>query len=148
MRQALLFIVFIFLGAWFIYMNSRRTSVANKEALEDLNLNLTGVVESVENGNGFHGYGIVRLKVIESNISDYDPRGTRKYFFCVIKNGMAEIYDHASTGNTYIGDTLVYHTKEKINGIIRNGKLYEEGSISVSTEDNYYQFVRQKTIFK
>lgn len=47
---------------------------ANREALDSLNLHLTGVVESVQEGDNFHGYGIIRLKVISSNIQDYDPR--------------------------------------------------------------------------
>ncbi|SCC63844.1 hypothetical protein GA0116948_12512 [Chitinophaga costaii] len=141
-------IVGIVLLIWEIHFDFHRRSEINKIALVDLDLELTGIVENVDNGDNFHGYGIIRLKIINSNIQAYDPRGKLQYYFCIIKDGIAEVYDHASSSNTFIGDTLVYNTREKISAIIKNGRKIKNGSIGVNTEDAYYRYITLKTIFK
>ncbi|OMP74878.1 MULTISPECIES: hypothetical protein [unclassified Chitinophaga] len=148
MKKVLIIIVGIVLFVWVLRSDCHRKNQTNKLALENLDLQLTGIVENVENGDNFHGYGIVRLRIVSSNIQTYDPRGKLQYYFCVIKDGVAEVYDHASTSNTFVGDTLVYNTKEKKGAIIKNGKKTQEGSIGVSTEDAYYRYIERKTIFK
>ena len=148
MSKLLIIIIGIALFVWVLRSDCHRKNETNKNALQDLDLQLTGVVEHVENGENFHGYGIVRLRIVKTNIHAYDPRGKLHYYFCVIKDGKAEIYDHASTSNTFVGDTLVYNTKEKKGALIKNGKTTQEGSIGVSTEDAYYRFIERKTIFK
>ena len=118
----------------------------DKIGLEDLNLKLTGVVVSVDYGDNFHSYGIIRLKVINSNIQEYDPRGKLQYYFCVIKNGMAEIYYHTPVSNT-IGDTMQFDTGIKMGGFIKNGKP-DYGDISIYGDDSYYEYIQKHTIFK
>jgi hypothetical protein len=105
-----------------------------------------GVVDSVDYANNghYHGYGIILLKIIRSNIQEYDPSTTQKFYYCLIKNGEVEIYDHAS--QTFKGDTLTIDTKSKIKSWIRNGKKEEQGSISINTNDDYNNYIRRHHI--
>lgn len=142
------FIVIVFLFAGFMYATHQTKSGAEKAALEDLGLRLKGVVESVDDGDNFHGYGIVRLRVIYSNIKTYDPRSKLSYYFCVIKDSVAEVYDHTSSRTTLVGDTLIYDTKKKVGGRIKNGKEVDVGDISVNTQEAYYDYIWTKTMFR
>lgn len=148
MRKVLIVIVGVFLGVCFLRSDCDNKKEAEQNGLENLNLQLMGVVESIEEGESFHGYGIIRLKIISSNIQDYDARGKLQYYFCIIKNNIAEVYDHVSVSRTFVGDTLAYDTKEKLGSRIKNGKKTEEGSIGINRDDAYYRFIERKTIFK
>jgi hypothetical protein len=146
MRKIILIIVFLVGGIIFLKLNFQQQKKIDKDFLEDINLQLLGVVDTVDKGNHYHGYGIIRLKVISSNIQEYDPRHKQEFYFCIIKNGIAEVYDHTSA--TYKQDTLFYDTKLKIGGFLKNGKKEEVGSISINTDKNYYNYIREHTIFK
>jgi hypothetical protein len=138
--------LFIVGGIIFFHLDTKRKNEIDKVGLEDLNLQLIGVIESVDKGNNYHGYGIIRLKIISSNIQEYDPRGKQEFYFCIIKNGVAEIYDHTSV--IFKKDTLVYDTKAKMGGYLRNGKKEDYGSISIYGNKDYYEYIKQHTIFK
>ncbi len=144
MRKVPIIIIAILLFSWFFYSQNKRQNEIDKVGLQDLNLQLTGVVENVDNGANYHGYGIIRLRIINSNIQEYDPRTKQEFYFCVIKNGMAEIYEHTFVSKV---DTVTIDTKKKLMSYIENGKR-EIGSISINADENYYNYIRQKTIFK
>lgn len=146
MRVILLIAIFVIGAIVFFSLENKSQREVNKVGLEDLNLQLVGVVNSIDPGRNYHGYGIIRLKIINSNIQEYDPRSQQEFYFCIIKNGIAEMYDHVS--GTSKGDTLVYDTKVKLGSFLRNGKKEEEGSISINANKDYYNYIKQKTIFK
>lgn len=143
--RSLIGISFLILTAW---LSCKRNNEANYKALDELNLQLTGVIESFQEGGNFSGRGIIRLRVISSNIKEYDPRGKLPYFFCIIKGENAEVYDHVSAVRDSVGDTLIYDTKKRLRSEIKNGVKVNEGSILVSTTDGYYQFIERYTMFK
>ncbi len=144
MKKVSIIIIAILLFSWFIYSENKRKREVDKVGLEDLNLQLVGVVDSVDNGDNFHGYGIIRLKIISSNIQEYDPRSKQEFYFCIIKNGMAEIYEHTFVSKV---DTVTIDTKKKTMSYIENGKEVV-GSISINANEGYYDYIKQKTIFK
>jgi len=132
---------------WFVIHNdTKNENKINKAGLEDLDLQLVGVVDTVIKGSNYHDFGIIRLNIISSNIQEYDPRTNQKYYFCIIKNGIAEMYDH--TLNELKGDTLMYQSKLRLRSYLRNGKKEEEGSISINATEDYYNFIRRHTIFR
>ena len=59
-------------------------------------LELKGIIYSTQKLQnelqGYHGRGIIRVNILESNINEYDPRDKQSNYFCIIKNGKAEIY--------------------------------------------------------
>ena len=138
-------VIFVILGFLlmvnFFYVEAKKQHKIDKAGLEDLNFQLIGVVDSVDKGENFHAYGIIRLRILKSNIKEYDPRPKQQFYFCVIKNGIAEIYDHASL--IAKGDTLIYNTKEKMGGYLRNGRKYQYGSISINSDDSYWNYIHR-----
>lgn len=71
-------------------------------------LKLTGTVYDVQKvENKWLGYGgreIIRINIVKSNMTNYDPRETQANYFCIIKNEKAEIYawgwDKLKNGDT------------------------------------------------
>jgi hypothetical protein len=147
MRVIILVIVFVFGGIIFFTLENQKQNKIEEVGLEDLNLQLTGIIDTIDEGDNYHGYGIIRVKIISSNVEEYDPRSKQEFYFCIIKNGMAEIYDHTPT-NYSKGDTLMYNTKEKLGSFLRNGKKEQEGTISINANNDYYNYIKRKTMFK
>jgi len=141
MRKVIAIIVGILFICFCFYLDNKQDNEINKVALEDLNLHLVGVVDNVDYvSNGYyHGCGIIRVRIISSNIKEYTPPPDQKFYFCIIKNGKAEIYSGAF-GIIY-GDTLTINTKRKLMSVERNGKKEDEGSISVDEDDGYYAYI-------
>ncbi len=128
----------------YLYDSNKRKAVA-KAGLLDLNLQLTGVVDKViEGGSSYHGYGIIRLKIIHSSVDYYDPRSKLDFYYCMIKNGRAEIYDHTVGPKV---DTVYIDTRREIMSYMEDGSKVE-GSIGISTDEGYYDFIKEHTMFK
>lgn len=99
--------------------STRRDEIGNAVDRDDFrgieDLYLLGVVSSTEKVvnkmQGYHGRGIVRVSVIKSNMTIYDPRNTQANYYCILKGGKAEIYEHP--GNLKKGDTIILDVKER-----------------------------------
>src|SRR5690606_34158175 len=83
------------------------------QGLEDVKL--TGIVYFVNKniGNGFHGRGIIRVKILSSNVNHYDPRNKQINYYCIIKNKKAEIYC-TSASYLNIGDTVNINSNNRV----------------------------------
>jgi len=134
--------VAIILFLIFIIYDQIRISNYNKKYLINLNLVLTGIVESVDLSYIPNGFGVVKVNVIKSNINYYDPRNDHKYYYCLIKNSQAEFYQHALY-ECEIGDTIEVNTRERIFIIRNDGKRIQE-EIILYDNDKFYDYVRQK----
>jgi len=145
MKKLLLIISFVVALIFFFSLRAKKQNTVDKVCLEDLDLHLMGIIESVDKGDNFHGYGIIRLKIISSNIQEYDPRSKQDFYFCIIKKGIAEIYDH--TPLEFKRDTVIYDTKAKLGGYLINGEKVKYGSISINADKAYYDYIKKKTIF-
>ncbi|WP_131539557.1 hypothetical protein [Pedobacter nototheniae] len=124
-----------------LYFNLKTETRLNKATLEDLNLQLTGIVYKVDKVKGYNGFGIADLKIINSNIKNYDPRSKNDYYYCIIKNGKIEIYDIVVNAMT-IGDTIKIDTKNKTI-LYKNEGRKEEGTIMVNTDDGFYNYIKK-----
>ena len=144
MKKILVFLVVTVFFGWFIHIENKRQQEIDKIGLEDLNLQLTGIVDTVIEGNNYHGYGIIRLKIIKSNLKEYDPCLKQPFYFCIIRDGIAEIYEHTFVSKV---DTVFIDTKKKIMSYTEDGKKVT-GSISINADEDYYNYIRKKTIFQ
>ena len=94
-----------------------RVNAMNFTGIE--NLELTGIVYSVQDlehkQRNKQGYGpgrIIRLNIVKSNMHEYDPRDKQANYFCIIKDGRAEIYAGGPT-DLKKGDTLKLNIPER-----------------------------------
>jgi hypothetical protein len=122
-RQARIpLLVFFIITPIVFYIQIKNDRAADKFGLDDLNLRLTGVVDSIDRtqAGNYSGYRTVRIKIISSNIKTYDARRVSPCYFCMIRNGIAEIYDQsASDGTGYnggydIGDTIKINSRQRM----------------------------------
>lgn len=108
------------------------------------NLELKGVIFSVNNDKeitGDHGRRIIRLKIIETNMDEYDPRNKQANYYCIIKNGKAEIYETLG-GN--IGDSIVLNIPMKrISTHYLNGEVEEYNDISIGYP-SFFDYIKKK----
>ncbi len=76
------------------------------------NLELTGVISDIRKPNfPFHGFAIIDVNVIDSNVANYDPRKIQANYLCLIKDSVMELY----TGVDFmsINDTIKLDLSEK-----------------------------------
>ena len=73
---------------------------------------MTGIVTDVDEVKGFNAYGIITVRILKTNITEYDPRDTMEFYYCIIRDSIAEIYDHAF--RNMIGDTINIDTKKEL----------------------------------
>ena len=140
-RIILILLIGIVIITGFFYLINRSEVNLNKSGLEDLDLKLRGVVYKIDKVSGFNGSGIANLKIINSNVRNYDPRPTDSYYYCIIKNGEAEIYD-SHVRFMSIGDTIEIDTKNKTI-LYKNMGVYEKGNIFINTDDRFYNYIKE-----
>lgn len=84
--------------------NLYEVDIKNFRGIEDLKL--TGVIyEVIDNIGNYHGTGILRVNIIETNIEYYDPRDKQINYYCIIKYGKSEIYLN-NLSEVTVGDTI------------------------------------------
>jgi hypothetical protein len=138
-------IIFIFvtllLVAYFLMEIKRQDT--ERVALDSLNLKLSGVVLDVKQLESTHGTGIILIKIINSNVDYYDPRSKVENYYCIIRNGIAEVYDgHAFSilpSDTVYIDSRAREIKWKND----KGKI-NTGTIWVNTDENFRNYVRER----
>tara|TARA_R110002072_G_scaffold260722_3_gene419222 strand:- start:400 stop:855 length:456 start_codon:yes stop_codon:yes gene_type:complete len=139
-----LLIFILFISCDFFYSDKEgRTEVSWLDFRGIENLELKGVVYSLNDkiGNGYHGRGIVRVNIIESNMDFYDPREKQANYYCLIKKGKAEIYDtHVSSFK--IGDTIIIDSKNKLLYFSQNGK-FKPTSMSIGPP-RFFNMIKTK----
>ena len=140
-RSRFLVLGLILVTVSFIYYITKDAS-DNKKYFNDLNLNLKGEVLATDVQNGFNGFGIVRVKIVESNINFYDPRGKSRNYYCIIKNGFAEIYQHGIS-ECEIGDTITVDTKKREFKIFKKDGNNVISDIVLYTNDFFYKYLQK-----
>lgn len=124
------------------------TKISNTNYDVIKNLELSGVVtELYEPGfPKFHGFGIIRLEVLETNIDYYDPRGSKDRYLLLIKDGQSELYEEITL--MQVGDTididlkklkLSYYSKK-----LKQNISYEPGIYGKSFFDHIQSEHQQK----
>lgn len=101
MKYVLLFLLFI-------YSCEPTTSseIKDFDFPEIDSLKLFGVITEINSLEkvSVHGYGIISLKVFDSNVKFYNPKEKHKRYFLVIKDDKADLF--AYVGTKKAGDTI------------------------------------------
>src|SRR5690606_4332492 len=140
------------LSLWYSLYTNRvedgivRVNVRNFTGIE--NLELTGIVYSYQfvrnKFQGYGGRGILRVDIIESNMGEYDPRDKQANYFCIIKDGKAEIYGWWPT-DLKKGDTLRLNIPERTMSFFtvdgKNDMVLKDIWIG---DVNFYNYIKEK----
>lgn len=76
-------------------------------------------------------------------MSSYQPRSDSRYFYCRIGPTRAELYDHTFTRPV---DTVILDTRKRTLRYHEDNH-WVESDIVANTEEDFYQFVNQHSIF-
>jgi hypothetical protein len=132
---------FIIVTALFFYSIAREAS-NNRTYFNDLNLTLKGEVLAADVPNGYNGFGILRVKILASNINYYDPRGKIKNYYCIIKNGIAEVYQHGIS-ECESGDIVTVDARKREFTIYKkDGKNFVR-DIVLYTNEFFYKYLQK-----
>ena len=105
-----------------------------------LDLQLTGVIDYLGAPTSANNFGVIGLTVLSTNKSHLDERKNRRYYYCLIKNGRAELYQYG-VNRCQIGDTILLNTK---NGLFVTKRGLEINSLPILlyTNDRFWEFVQ------
>lgn len=131
------------------YINKDGLRIVNENDFNGIkDLKLKGIVYSTQEVQnklqGYHGRGIVRVNIIESNMNEYDPRDKQANYFCIIKNGKAEVYGWLWL-NLKNGDTLNLNIKERtmVYTTEKNELPIEIKNITIGS-GSFFKFIQKK----
>lgn len=120
-------------------------SCENKEQSEyfdSLDLELTGIVQSIDLPSPYNGFGILKVSVIKSNFNQYDPRESKEHYYCIIRNGQAELYQFALY-DCEIGDSIEVSTKDRLFLVHKKtGKTIQKEMI-LYDNDKFYDYIKK-----
>ncbi len=136
----ILFIILIIGGTVMILKNK----IEGDTYFKNLSLELTGAITCIDCPENNNGFCIIDLKIISSNITDYDLRGKSNEYYCIIKNDRAEIYQCAGANIKYEnGDTINIDTyKEKIS-LYKNGDTIKDNICGVYTDPGFFEYIKK-----
>lgn len=106
-----------------------RNSAKDIKYYQEVNLNLSGIINEVRPLNSYgHDFGVISIKIIKSNIKNYDERKNLDRYLGVIKNNRAELV-FESISSVMQGDSIVLNIQNY--KLYRNGKLIDENIIGM-----------------
>jgi hypothetical protein len=109
---------------------------------DELNLQLKGKVLAIDIPQGYNGFGVVKVKILETNKDYYDPRNDARNYYCVIKDGIAEIYQHG-VFNCQPGDVVIVDVKRRIFTIQKPNGATDIQDIVLYTSEFFYKYIKK-----
>ncbi len=140
--------MFIVLVGMIIYLKKTGTQeYAKKNEVLDNDVNFSGHVIAVKQSNN-HAFGIIILKIIQSNVNNFNDKLKNSIYPYRIQENIAELYTIIPDG-IQEGDIVNLKSKEKNSHFYYvKTKQKSEGYIWVITEPLDIDFVKENTIFK
>ena len=130
-------LIAILVATAYFYCDNKREEALQKQRVTDLGLQLRGVITNKLERERGKGYGVLHVKILESNITHYDMRGKEPYF-CYINGDSALFY--VSSRRAVVGDTIQLNTNS-------NYVYNTKGEISFTTEiitwSDYWEKVKK-----
>ena len=108
------------------------------------NLKLTGeVYEVVDNIGNYHGTGILRVNIIETNIEYYDPRDHQANYYCIIKNGKAELYVKG-VSDIKPNDSIFVNISQEKSIVFNSKRNYNRQLSFIVYSRRFFDFIKRK----
>lgn len=107
-------------------------------------LKLSGeIYEVLDNIDNYHSTGILQVNIIDTNIEFYDPRDKQANYYCIIKNGQAEVYESELIG-TKKGDTILIDIKKGSTRIVNALAKKDEKKATIIYPRSFFDFLKRK----
>jgi hypothetical protein len=120
--------IFMFIIIGFIGFNKIEK---DSEYYKSIGLKLNGKIESIKKLTYGHDYGVISVKIYQTNLNHYDERNQLKRYFGVIKNDKADLVFN-SINSIKLEDSIVIDVLRY--KIFRNGKLIDENYIGMPND--------------
>jgi len=151
--KILLVLILIFLIAFNLYMfkdeifyrpndNIEEVGTRNFKGIE--NLKLTGeVYEVLDDIGNYNGMGILRIKIKETNIDHYDPREEQANYYCLIKNGILELYVKG-VSDIKINDSISINVPARESIVYNSGRDFNRKLSLLIYPRRFFDFIKRK----
>jgi hypothetical protein len=106
---------------------------------KNFHLDLQGVVTAVDIPESSNGFGIIRVRILTSNIDDYDPRGKYKFYYCLIKRGIAEFYQGGAS-SCNVDDTVSVNTDNRVFLIVKPGRTVTQSIVLYDDNPAFFRY--------
>ncbi len=132
----------IWRGLIFLFVLAACESKEQREYFDSLDLKLSGTIQSIDMPYGFNDFGILKVSIISSNISWYDPRKKLDHYYCIIKNNLAEIYQF-DLNNCDIGDTIEVNTLNRLFLVHKKNSILLYKRLALSNDELFFKYIRK-----
>lgn len=143
-------ILLIFLVIFSIYIafviNLGKTEVKNNSELMKNNIQFTGIITNIKI-SGNHAFGILQLKIVETNNHSFSSLLNDKLYPYAIKGDVAEIY-HFIPLELKEGYKVVFNSNSETLKVYNHDKFLYEWEVSIVTEKTDINFVKENTSLK
>jgi hypothetical protein len=117
----------------------------NRERLvENLALQLNGVVQYVDAPSGYNGFGIVGVKVLHSNQRGIPIKNLSIAQYCAVKEEQAEFYQY-SPELCDVGDSVYVNTSTQTFLITKPNSNRIERGILLNDDERFWKYVLKHT---
>jgi hypothetical protein len=116
---------------------------ADNKYFSELNLNLKGEVLSVYVPQNFKGFGIVTIRILNTNLKYYDPRNMHAFYYCLIKDSIAQVYQRGARICSP-GDIVEIDTKNRRFSLQSRTSGNKSWTIVLTHNSSFYRFVEKK----
>src|SRR5690554_2636622 len=122
--------------------NLYEVDIKNFRGIEDLKL--TGVIyEVIDNIGNYHGTGILRVNIIETNVEYYDPRDHQANYYCIIKNGKAELYVKG-VSDIKPNDSIFVNISQEKSIVFNSKRNYNRQLSFIVYPRRFFDFIKRK----
>lgn len=129
-----------------VYQSSKKELQTNGKLITN-NIAFSGVITNL-NVSENHAFGILQLKILETNNNSYNFKAQNYIFPYQIKDSIAEIYTHISTLEIKKGYRAVVNSNNKTITVFDGAKLLYEWDIYIVKDETDINFVKENTIFE
>lgn len=132
---------------FFIYFKISEIEIEKDDKLLKNNIVFSGIITNL-NVSKNHAFGIMQLKILETNNHSFTQYQKNKIFPYAIKDSTAEIYTHIAIPEIKNGYKVFLNSNDKSITIYDDNKFLYKWNASMVSEDSDKQFVNENSIFK
>jgi hypothetical protein len=146
MSKIVLFLICVIVGIIWFVLDNRESKKYDAKYFDGLKLKLKGEVLSVKTPRGFNGFGIIKVKILTSNVKKHDPRNNFRYYYCIIQDSLAEVYQ-LSSKSCSPGDIVDIDTDRRIFTLYKaNGEKFS-WEIVLNKSDFFLKYLQKRKEF-